>query len=475
MAEQKAYRGIYMAAFAIVFGFVAATIFVVDLASREADRFSLESQVRMVRLEFERARDLALREQAEISNWDKAVDALVKKPTPDAAFVRDEMAGWIGEDFGFSRIAVVTPRGDLDTLIRDNQVLPDARGSLMVDENLDLLHEALTLFTMRRVRAGKGWYVPDEPGKTSPAIHASAWRMIDGIPGLVTAQVITPEQADLAIRDGQVRVLMAFKPLTAPVLAAVSRRLDVADAQVLPLGAGAMAWPNTALADDVRPDSLAFAWRPHAPRPAIIANTAPAAVVLLVFIAVTTGFLVRRHAATVRALADSESRNRFLAEHDPLTGLANRACLDARVAALIGEDKTFAIACIDLDRFKAINDTRGHEAGDAVLCEVARRFADCVEPNGYVARIGGDEFIAVITAGTSPEELAWMGDMLVDRACDPIAYGGETLRIGASVGVAVFPDHGRSRRDLVATADAALYRAKDSGRGRVMLASLLAA
>ncbi|MCB1835741.1 MAG: GGDEF domain-containing protein [Geminicoccaceae bacterium] len=174
--------------------------------------------------------------------------------------------------------------------------------------------------------------------------------------------------------------------------------------------------------------------------------------------------------AETRALAEQDELL-YAARHDALTGLGNRLLLRERFAEIeknvgCGADPAIMLF-IDLDDFKRINDSSGHACGDAHLRVVADRIRSCVRANDTVARIGGDEFIAVITSGTSPEELAWMGDMLVDRACDPIAYGGETLRIGASVGVAVFPDHGRSRRDLVEAADAALYRAKNTGRNRV--------
>jgi diguanylate cyclase (GGDEF)-like protein len=158
-----------------------------------------------------------------------------------------------------------------------------------------------------------------------------------------------------------------------------------------------------------------------------------------------------------------------IALHDPLTGLGNRAKFDLRLAgALAGAAVggiSGALLCIDLDRFKAINDTFGHPGGDAVLVEVARRLSGCVRGSDLVARPGGDEFSVLMgePAGSIGAEV------LAGRICDaleaPILIDGAAVVARCSVGIALYPQDGRDAPSLIRAADAALYRAKRAGRG----------
>ena len=159
-----------------------------------------------------------------------------------------------------------------------------------------------------------------------------------------------------------------------------------------------------------------------------------------------------------------------MAAHDALTGLPNRNQFDTVFENLIGNSDPVAVICIDLDRFKAVNDTHGHHAGDAVLRAVAKRFQDRVGDHGIVARIGGDEFIAAVTKQVDSDYLQWLGDSLVEDASQPVSYHGHELVIGASVGIALWPRDGRAAREVITAADQFLYRSKGEGRGRTTMA-----
>ena len=167
-----------------------------------------------------------------------------------------------------------------------------------------------------------------------------------------------------------------------------------------------------------------------------------------------------------------------LALTDTLTGLANRVRWQERLAALLapresGERENgapaaerVALLLIDLDRFKPINDTHGHVAGDAVLRATARRLEALIRPGDLAARLGGDEF-AVVIAGPDAEAVAeHTAAQLVAGLRAPISIGGKSVHVGASVGVAVAPDDAADRDELIKHADFALYRAKAAGRGQ---------
>jgi two-component system cell cycle response regulator len=161
---------------------------------------------------------------------------------------------------------------------------------------------------------------------------------------------------------------------------------------------------------------------------------------------------------------------RFQATHDPLTGMRNRGAanqsLEDEVSRARGAGQSLAVAMVDLDHFKLINDTHGHPAGDAVLREAARRIASVVRPDDVVGRYGGEEFLVVLP-GCSSLEAAVIGERIREAlASRPITFGRIGVHVTGSVGVsAMARDHDVQR--LVAGADAALYRAKRGGRDRV--------
>ena len=172
----------------------------------------------------------------------------------------------------------------------------------------------------------------------------------------------------------------------------------------------------------------------------------------------------------LRERRSAEEKIRYLAEHDGLTGLPNRNSLQARLAAALerveASGETLSLVCIDLDHFKEANDLHGHLAGDALLVEAARRLQDSVVAPSFAARLGGDEFILVqIAAGDQPAAAAELAGRVLEQLSTPAVYEGQDLAMGASLGVSLFPDDGRTAEALLANADMALYRAKESGRG----------
>jgi diguanylate cyclase (GGDEF)-like protein/PAS domain S-box-containing protein len=166
----------------------------------------------------------------------------------------------------------------------------------------------------------------------------------------------------------------------------------------------------------------------------------------------------------------SERRIQELAHIDPLTGLANRLLLRDRLAqALAMADRTagsVAVLCLDLDRFKAVNDTMGHYAGDCLLVEVANRIRAATRETDTVARLGGDEFIVVQPFSGSSASAQALGQRLVQVLAEPYLIDDCSVEISASIGIALHPTDASSGEMLLKQADLALYRAKQEGRGR---------
>ena len=161
-----------------------------------------------------------------------------------------------------------------------------------------------------------------------------------------------------------------------------------------------------------------------------------------------------------------------LANRDPLTGLGNRALFNQRLRGLLDGGVpagALALLAIDLDRFKAINDTMGHGAGDAVLVEIADRLVSLTGPTDTVVRLGGDEFAVIVEGEDAEARGREIGDGIVRLAGDPIVISDRPVTVGASAGLALHPQHGETADDLFASADIALYAAKEGGRRRLGL------
>jgi diguanylate cyclase (GGDEF)-like protein/PAS domain S-box-containing protein len=158
------------------------------------------------------------------------------------------------------------------------------------------------------------------------------------------------------------------------------------------------------------------------------------------------------------------------AHRDRLTGLPNRLSLEQRLNAALEtaslDDRRFALLYVDLDRFKTINDTLGHGVGDAVLREVAGRLREALHPRDVIARPGGDEFIVLVPSVVDAGDADSTAQRILRVLKTPLNVLGRELFVTASVGAAIFPDHGRTAEAIVAHADAAMYRAKARGGNR---------
>lgn len=169
------------------------------------------------------------------------------------------------------------------------------------------------------------------------------------------------------------------------------------------------------------------------------------------------------------------ARRSHYAEHDPLTQLPNRVLLNDRLErSLLHHQRTkqrFAVCFLDLDRFKEVNDTHGHEAGDLLLKEMAQRMQSTLRASDTVSRLAGDEFVLLFDEVLDQESVLQVARLLLDRLIQPCrlgtAPGAPLVTVGASMGIAFFPDHGKDPTTLLACADQAMYAAKHQGRNRV--------
>ncbi|KQZ54801.1 hypothetical protein ASD54_05700 [Rhizobium sp. Root149] len=170
-------------------------------------------------------------------------------------------------------------------------------------------------------------------------------------------------------------------------------------------------------------------------------------------------------------MLQANARLELLASCDPLTGLANRSAFNSTLANAIQEARDtegkIGLLVVDLDRFKHVNDTMGHKAGDSLLTEFAQRLRNSLPPgNTFIARLGGDEFAIIVTGNDAVLEATRSADIILRQVRKPFLLSGQNCSVGTSVGLAVYPDHATQADELFVSADMALYRSKEQGRGR---------
>ncbi len=171
---------------------------------------------------------------------------------------------------------------------------------------------------------------------------------------------------------------------------------------------------------------------------------------------------------TARKLLENQLEN--LAHFDALSGLPNRVLFDDRLKLALAyakrEKKMLAVMFLDLDLFKEINDLYGHEVGDLVLKQVARRLSSCIRESDTVARLGGDEFVILLPMIDAETDAAMVANKIVESISQPIIAVQTSLHVTSSIGIAIYPQHGVDEKLLMLNADMAMYQAKRNGKNQ---------
>jgi diguanylate cyclase len=284
----------------------------------------------------------------------------------------------------------------------------------------------------------------------------------------------------LAVLNGELTIRVSVPLSPTQVLVAV-RRLSDGDLQVM---AELSAARGFALVDGPVPadrngvglrelatgNQLSFTWERSAPgdqmRSMVLsAVAAPLLVTFLLFALVVVN--TRRIA---KELAASQARAESLAGRDPLSGLPNRLLfsdqLDQELAGLKGGEEGLSLMFLDLDRFKEVNDAHGHQAGDELIKQVARRLLTVLRGADTLSRFGGDEFAIIQTGVKSDDDAEALARRILHSLTEPFDIGGSSVNVGVSIGIALAPRNAMDRETLMRLADTALYEAKTEGRNR---------
>ncbi|KQT58544.1 MULTISPECIES: diguanylate cyclase domain-containing protein [unclassified Aureimonas] len=374
--------------------------------------------------------------------WDEAVERLVV--SPDATWADENIGRPTFENLGFDMAFVVMPDGSASYAMVRGERSEDVVSRLLAGGYEELLAE-------QRAKGAEG--------STSGLILA------DGKPAIAAIVPIRPLVADAA-DEGPRHVLVLVDTLDTQMLSEFARIYLLPSLRIVDSAEAPDAHALLLMADHQQ--GVTLQWEGARPGDELLAMAIPAwAIVALAFGALTFLF-IRQTSSAARAVADSEWR----ATHDALTGLPNRVLLFERIdhasRSLMEGGREFAVAYLDLDGFKAVNDLQGHEAGDLVLQKVARRLMASLGPEDFAARLGGDEFAVIVPGYKEPHQALDLGRRIIEAIEQPIRLADDTLTsVSATIGFTFAPRDGADPLTLLRNADQALYAGKRSGRRQV--------
>ncbi|GAA0782899.1 diguanylate cyclase [Roseibium denhamense] len=462
---------IYGLAALLIFLSTASLMFIAHLAWREADRQALESeQLRFGNALAENHRQIA-RDQIELVQWDPSF-AAVTAPI-DQDFIKDELVEDLWEDFGLPRTFIVDPAGSLIAGAIENRVSFSEADQPPRPLLVDLAEQTRAAFIEKQRTSGSifaEWYLPHD---ALIDVSMSAFAIVDGQPAIVSTMPILPDEGLVQLDGPYPSILINAVYLDDDWLQDVNSQLAFNDFRFTE-GPPEKRQPYHYVVASADGSAVGyFRWDHSKPGRNIWYAALPLVLLITAIIAVVSIAIANKISRLSASLEESERKNRHFARHDALTGLPNRHhfsdCLSYALDAQ--PEKGFAVMACDLDKFKPVNDTYGHEAGDRVLCEVADRLQALMGKAGVVSRIGGDEFVILITAFSDAATLKTVADKILNSIARPIDIGAEkTVMIGMSIGIAQAPAHGTGETELIRSADTALYTAKQRGRNMCVFA-----
>jgi diguanylate cyclase (GGDEF)-like protein len=313
-------------------------------------------------------------------------------------------------------------------------------------------------------RHPRNWALATQP------IQAANIALVNGRVFIVIASLMQPDFGTVMPDTPRSPVVVTALPITPTVLLRMGIGRQVQDLQIIPSSRPPLGLNSIPLTDARGQTLASLAWSPNLPETSLLGQLLmPVALIVLVFAAITWR-LVSRSTSIANDLIASEAQARHLAFHDTLTQLPNRALAFDRLRNMLAvarrRHSQIAVMCLDLDRFKDVNDTLGHPSGDELIQGVAERLRGVCRETDTVARMGGDEFL-IIQPGTSAAGASHLAERILVAFKEPFELKYGMVEIGCSVGVTLIVNPEMDPPEAVRQADLALYASKENGRTRV--------
>ncbi|MDX8468541.1 EAL domain-containing protein [Mesorhizobium sp. VK23B] len=444
---------VFALAMVIGFGFYAAA---------HADNASLEHQKMFIADGLKDQIASVQREQESVSVWD---DAVTNVRAGNQTWIEENLSVWVYNYYGHNRVYILDAADHPIHAMREGKVVdPSFYGK---DE--PALQPSIE--KLRRMLAEP----PKAEASGQPAkMVAEDLVSLGGKPAILSVMPLVPSTDRVTQAHGTEYLHVSVEFINDAVINKIAEKYLLDGARLVPLSqpVGAAAVPLV----DSRGVILGYVgWDQERPGLTLVRKMAPALAVALLVAAGVLAFLLRRLRRASSALQTSQDEAQYLAFHDTLTGLPNRALFEERLRrALLRASQDMAghemgrvaLLYLDLDRFKHINDTLGHPAGDELVRQTAARLQNTVREVDTVARLGGDEFALILVDIPDVRAAEDVAERLLQKLQEPFRLMDDQVFVSASIGIALSADGETDADDLLRKADIALYEAKKNGRGR---------
>lgn len=426
-------------------------------ATMQADHVSLERQKIFFANGLQDQIAAVEREQESIAVWD---DAVINAKAGNADWMVENISVWMYSYYGHNRVYVLDAANRPIHAMREGQVVAPA--SYGEDEPAILPSVERLRLLMRQ---------PTNENQTGGQAKMVAEDLVSlgGKPAILSVMPLVPSSDRVTQAPGSEYLHVSVEFINDIVIGKIAEKYLLAGAHLLPLSqpTGSAAIPLV----DSRGIILGYiGWDQERPGLTLVRKAGPALIGGLLLAVSVLAFLLRRLRRASSALQASQDQAQYLAFHDTLTGLPNRALFEDRLrrALLTASHETARVALLylDIDRFKHVNDTLGHPAGDELVRQTARRLQQTIREVDTVARLGGDEFALIVIDIRDIRATEDIADRILQTLQEPFKLIDDQVFVSASIGIALSTGSDANADDLLRKADIALYEAKKTGRGR---------
>ena len=429
---------------------------ILHFSTLQSDAFALQRQDRLVRIAVRETMDSIAVDQEASTYWDDAVLRMREKPL-DQEWIDNNLGVWFFTYYKHDETYL------LDAA--DRPVYAMQQGLRTRPQAFEKVAEPV--LGMARDLRGKiavSHAAPEgSPGQT---VGVSDIALVGGRPAIVSVKPIVSETGNVAQAPGSEFLHVSLRYLDGSFLRTLTELYGIDNPHVTARPEGEASLPIRAA--DGRTIGY-LGWTPFTPGEEVETRMVPVMFLAFIAIGVLIGLLLLRLWRSRVELEASRAQAQHLAFHDSLTGLPNRALFEDRLDhALLRRNADVAVMLLDIDRFKNVNDTLGHQAGDALIRELGVRLSSLTREADTISRLGGDEF-AFIVEQCKPADLHRLAKRILNEMQRPFSIIGSELHIGVSIGIAIGSGGEFDRLELVRKADIALYNAKDAGRATYCL------
>lgn len=426
-------------------------------ATAQADHVSLERQKIFLTNGLKDQIAAVAREQESVTVWD---DSVINTKAGNQTWIEENLSVWMYSYYGHNRVYILDAGNHPVHAMREGKVL---------DPSVYREDEPAMQPTIEKLR-GMISQPPKADASGAPAkMIAEDLVSLGGKPAILSIMPLVPSSDRVSQAPGSEYLHVSVEFLNDAVIAKIAEKylLDGAHLLTLSQPTGSAAIPLL----DSRGVILGYiGWDQERPGLTLVRKAGPALALATLLAASVLAFLLRRLRRASWALQTSQDQAQYLAFHDMLTGLPNRALFEDRLRRALLSSGTdagkVALLYLDLDRFKHVNDTLGHPAGDELVRQTAARLQHTVRDVDTVARLGGDEFAVILLDVRDIRSAEDISDRVLQKLQEPFKLIDDQVFVGASIGIALSTGPDADADDLLRKADIALYEAKRNGRGR---------